>query len=81
MIEAAMPCFYLHIHNGYDLEPNPDGADFPDLKAAFAEAKRVVRDVSRHWPQAQRYMMIEIVDEAGRTILRLPFADVVGLPE
>ncbi len=76
-----MPRYYLHIHNGYDLERDPDGADFRDLQTARAEAERVIREVSRNWPQARRYMTILIADEAGQTILRLPFADVMGPPE
>ncbi|WP_376771095.1 DUF6894 family protein [Microvirga soli] len=75
-----MSRYYLHVHNGYDLELDPDGADFPDLRAAQTEAERVIRDVSRFWPQARRYMTIEIADETGRTILRLPFMDVMGPP-
>jgi hypothetical protein len=77
---AAMPRYYLHIHNGYELELDTDGADFPDAQAARAEAERLIREVSRFWPQARRYMTIEIADEAGQTIVRLPFADVMGLP-
>jgi hypothetical protein len=78
---GCMPRYYFHIHNGYELELDPVGADLPDLKAARSEAERITRDVSRFWPQARRYMMIEIADEAGQTIVRLPFADVMGLPE
>jgi hypothetical protein len=76
-----MPRYYFKIHNGYELELDSDGADFPDLQAARAEAERITRDVSRFWPQARRYMMIEIADEAGQTIVRLSFAGVMGLPE
>jgi hypothetical protein len=76
-----MPRYYFHIHNGCELELDSDGADFPDLQAARAEAERIIWDVSRFWPQARRYMMIKIADETGQTIVRLPFADVTGLPE
>jgi hypothetical protein len=78
---AAMPRYYFHIHNGYDLELDPDGTDFPDMNDARAEAERMIRDISRYWPQARRYMSIEIVDKGGKTLLRLPFVDVTGLPE
>ncbi|MBA1159045.1 DUF6894 family protein [Microvirga mediterraneensis] len=73
-----MPRYYLHIHNGHDLELDPEGEDFPDLGAAQLEAKRVIGEVWLDWSEARIGMAIEIVDETGQTVLRVPFADAIG---
>ncbi|WP_262299683.1 DUF6894 family protein [Microvirga sesbaniae] len=73
-----MPRYYLHLHTGQDLELDPEGDDFPDLGAAQAEAKRVIGELWLDWPEARIGMAIEIVDETGQTVLRVPFADVIG---
>ena len=73
-----MPRYYFHIHNGHDLELDPEGDDFPDLGAAQAEAKRVIRELWLDWAEARIDMAIEIVNETGQTALRVPFANVIG---
>jgi hypothetical protein len=70
--------YYLHIQKGHDLELDPEGDDFPDLEAAQAEANRVIRELWLDRGEARIDMAIEIVNEAGQTVLRVPFADVIG---
>ncbi|WP_409567974.1 DUF6894 family protein [Methylobacterium sp. E-025] len=38
-----MPCFYLHLRDGDDLVEDPDGSDFPNVKAAKEEARASAR--------------------------------------
>jgi Domain of unknown function (DUF6894) len=73
-----MPRYYLHIHDGHDLDLDPDGTDFRDLQAAQAEAERVVRELWLDWSEARPDTAIEIVDATGRTMRRVPFSDVIG---
>ena len=73
-----MPRYYLRIRKGHDVDLDPDGDDFPDLGAAQAEARRVIRELCLDWSEARIGMVIEIVDETGRTVLRVPFANVIG---
>jgi hypothetical protein len=74
-----MPWFYFHIRNGDAFEDNdPDGLDLPDLEAARAEALQVARDFWEDWSHADIGMAIEVADEAGRTVLTVPFAEAVN---
>jgi hypothetical protein len=74
---VPMPRYYLHIHNGHDLERDPEGADYPTLVAARAAAEQVIREIWVDWPEARYDMAVEIVGEAGQTVLQVPFADVI----
>jgi hypothetical protein len=77
-IEAPMPCYYLHLHDGHDIALGPRGADFFNLATAQAEAVRVIRELWFAWPKGRSAMMIEIADATGQNVLRVRFADVVG---
>jgi len=73
-----MPQYFFHIRNGDAFEDtDPDGEDLPDLDAARAEALQIARDFWEDWAHAEIGMAVEVVDEAGRTVLTVPFADVV----
>ncbi|MBM6595382.1 DUF6894 family protein [Microvirga pudoricolor] len=74
-----MPRFYFHIRNGDAFEDtDPDGEDLFDLEDARAEALQVARDFCEDWPRANPGLAVEVVDEAGRTVLTVPFAVVVN---
>jgi hypothetical protein len=66
-----MPRYYLHLHNGPDLERDPNGSDYADLEEARDDAERVIRELQLDWAEARSDMAIEIVDETGRTVLRV----------
>lgn len=73
-----MPRFYFHIRNGDAYEDrDPDGEDLLDLEAARAEALQVARDFWEDWTHAEIGMVVEVVDEAGRTVLTVPFAAAI----
>ena len=40
-----MALFFLHIRNGDQLIPDPDGAELADLDAARAEARRATQEL------------------------------------
>ena len=74
-----MPRFYFHIRNGDAFEDqDPDGEDLPDIQAARAEAVQVARDFWEDWSHADIAMAVEVVDETGRPVLTVPFAEVVN---
>jgi hypothetical protein len=73
-----MPLYYLHIRNGRDLERDPEGVKLPDLDSAHAEALVVARELTDAIPEFNNDTVIEIADETGRTLLRVPFSDAAG---
>jgi hypothetical protein len=73
-----MPRYHLHFHNGRELEEDEEGMDFPSSEAALDEAIRMARELWAGLPDARRDMAIEVVDEIGRTVLRIPFSAVTG---
>ena len=73
-----MPRYCLHIRNGHDVDLDTEGDDFPDLQSAQAAAERVIRELWLDWPDARIDMAIDLVDETSQTVLRVPFADVIG---
>lgn len=73
-----MPRFYFHIRNGDAFEDqDPDGEILPGLQAARAEALQIARDFWEDWAHAEIGMAVEVVDEDGRTVLTVPFAEAV----
>jgi hypothetical protein len=73
-----MPLYYFHIRNGSDLEQDPEGSELPDLETAHAEALTVARELTGAIPEFNSNTLIEIADESGRTLLRVPFSDAAG---
>jgi hypothetical protein len=69
-----MPLFYFNIRNGSDLERDPDGTELPNLASAHAEALVVSRELAGAIPEFNDDTLIEIADEAGRTLLIVPFS-------
>jgi hypothetical protein len=72
-----MPLYYFHIRNGDKLERDPDGMELPDMDAALAEALTVARELLGEISDLGREAVIEVADEAGQTLLTLPFSDAI----
>ncbi len=73
-----MPRFYFHIRIGDVYEDkDSDGEELPDLQAAYAEAVQVARDYQENFGPAAPGTVIEVVDEAGRTLLTIPVAKAI----
>ncbi len=66
------PIYFLHIRDGAKLEPDPHGMEFPDIDAACTEARRVARELVEEFSEFGRETVIEIADEAGRTVMAVP---------
>ena len=74
-----MPRYYFHIRDDDELVPDSSGVELSDLKVAAKHCGKVVAEVlaEEAW-QAELVAgrQFEIADEAGRTVLILPFAKV-----
>ena len=71
-----MARYFIHVRNGSELIPDPEGVDLPNLDSAADEWRRVVREVLnedafRSELGADR--QLEITDEQGRLVLLIPF--------
>ena len=76
-----MALFFLHIRNGDQLIPDPDGAELADLDAARAEARRATQELVNEGLVTRRTapsQSIEIWDDAGNQLEVVPIEDVLG---
>jgi hypothetical protein len=72
-----MPRYYFHVRQGNDLRKDGEGVDLPDLQAARATALNLA---CQRWSDAppdtdHNDQTFEISDEAGRTVLTVPFSE------
>ena len=69
-----MPMYYFHIRDGWDLIPDEEGMEFPNLDRAQAEAYASARDlaaaalIARHSFAAYS---VEVTDEVGTVLSRV----------
>ncbi len=72
-----MPRYYFHIHDGNGLDRDDAGTDLANFHDVRTEALSLARDLCYLWndvpPAALDDMAIEVADEAGQTVLVLPF--------
>jgi hypothetical protein len=77
-----MPRFFFHIHDGNGLDRDDAGMDLVNIEDARTEALSLARDLCYLWndlpPGALDNMAIEVADEAGQTVLVLPFPAAMG---
>jgi hypothetical protein len=77
-----MARYYFHIHDGNDLDRDDAGTDLVDFHDVRTEAMSLARDLCYLWndlpPGALDNMAIEVADEAGQTVLVLPFPVAIG---
>jgi hypothetical protein len=76
-----MPRFFFHIHDDA-VVIDEDGIDLADAEAARAAATAGARALMCDQMKAGRLTLhhrIEVVDEAGATVLTLPFGDAVTI--
>ena len=75
-----MPHYYFHIRHGSQLTIDDEGQDFPDDDAARAEATESVHEIlveEIRSKQADVPEAMVVVDENGREVASVPFADAV----
>lgn len=73
-----MPLFHINDHNG-DYPPGDAGREFPDIKAALADANRIARAVlarRRSMPSRHLRGRFDIKDETRRPVARIVFAEL-----
>ena len=75
-----MPRFFFHVREGDRLTDDPDGAEFPDLETARADALASARELLAGRLRKtgtlgdQRF---EISDEAGRVLAEVPLREAI----
>ena len=74
-----MPRFYLHLRKGEQFFRDPEGAVFSDLESARREAMRSAREMAAESVKHNQEIdgQLEIMDEAGETLLVLTLKDTV----
>lgn len=78
-----MQRFFLHVRIDGALCEDLDGQLFPSLEAARTEAVLAAREIMSDWIRCGTPLCdgrIEIVDDAGRLLLSLSFAEAISLP-
>ena len=78
-----MPRYFLNIRDADQLFENPDGSEWPDLRAAKAEAVAAGCEIAAERLRAGKApgaRHFEIRDDAGRMLARVPFPDIANAP-
>lgn len=78
-----MPRYFFEFENASTSVPDLVGRDLPDGLAAKAEAARVAAELAANEAvegRAPTYEWVEVVDECGRPVVRLPVADALREP-
>jgi hypothetical protein len=79
-----MPRYYMDVRSMFGVDEDLDGVDLPDVAAARVEALKLAEGLHIRLtgarPEACSQVVIEVVDEAYRTVLMIPYVDFVGQP-
>jgi hypothetical protein len=78
-----MPAYSVYVWNTRNRTKYPRIFDLPDVDAARAVALKIARifvEVVSYWgdlsPTQRNDFVVEIMDEAGQTVLTVPFREV-----
>jgi hypothetical protein len=77
-----MPKFYLHLFNRIGSTSDEEGVELPDLATARKSAAENIRSIMSEEVKEGLFDLngrIEIVDDQGRLLATVPFADAVEL--
>jgi hypothetical protein len=69
-----MPRYFFHIRHGWDLVPDEEGMEFPDLNRARVEGYASARDLAAADPCAVHDLTgyaVEVADEEGTMLSRI----------
>jgi hypothetical protein len=76
-----MPRFYLHVHDSaYAIDE--EGYDLPDLRAAFVEAAKGLRDIISHQVRNGRLLPqshVRITNQRGEHLGLVTFMDAIDV--
>jgi hypothetical protein len=79
-----MPRYYIDVRSMFGVDEDLDGIVLPDVAAARIEALKLAEGLHIRLtgarPEACNEIVIEVVDEAYRTVLMIPYADLVEQP-
>jgi len=80
-----MPLYFFHIKEGDEVLHDEEGSDHPDLQAARGEViwgiRQIVSDAVRSGSPLRLDRELHVVDDAGDTLLKFAFREVVNLNE
>ena len=74
-----MPMYFFHIRDSWDLIPDEEGMEFPNLKRAQAEAYASARDLASAAPIERHNFAaysVEVTDEVGTVLSRVKIEPV-----
>jgi len=77
-----MPHYHFNLHNSLGFVPDEEGRDLADLGTARAVGIDETRSILAEEVRAGRLDMvgrIEIVDQDGRSLLTIPFSEVIEI--
>jgi hypothetical protein len=78
-----MPRYYFHLTTGGEVLSDDDGSDLIDVDAAREEGLKAAREILSQslvaGGQLDLTQQIDVADEAGRTLLTIPFRTAVRL--
>ena len=80
-----MDLYFLHIRDGSDVTPDPEGSLLPSLEAArqsaIESARQMMGEAVQHGGRIGLERTFEIKDEAGTLLLTVPFRDAINFSE
>jgi len=68
-----MPRYFFTIQGQDRVEGDPDGTYLPDTAAALSYAEYTIRELRRKSGYNDLALMMFVKDQAGQTVLSLPF--------
>jgi hypothetical protein len=71
--EAFVPRYFFTIRERDRLKNDPCGTNLPDVAAALSSAECKIRDLRKQGGYDDPTLMMIVKDEAGQTVLSLPF--------
>ena len=79
-----MPRYYMDVRSMFGVDEDLDGVDLGGGRIIREEALKLAEGLRIRLtgarPEACNQVVIEVVDEAYRTVLMIPYVDFVGQP-
>ncbi len=68
-----MPRYFFTVRGQNWVKDDRDGTNLPDIAAALSNAEHKIRELRKQSGYDDPSLMMIVTDEAGRTVLCLPF--------
>ena len=69
----SVPRYFFTIRGRDRFKDDPHGTNLPDVAAALSNAERKIRELRKESGYNDPTLMMIVKDEAGQTVLSLPF--------